>query len=86
MPLTLTLSCLDAGESKFAVSSPILLLFKMIINHPLSTAVHVVAYTLCCYSLFKSLMRTRNNICSYYGFIIQCKTSIGKYISSQSSV
>lgn len=28
-------SCLDAGESKFAVSSPILLLFKMIINHPL---------------------------------------------------
>ena len=79
-------SCLDAGESKFAVSSPILLLFKMIINHPLSSAVHVVAYTLCCYSLFKSLMRTRNNICSYYGFIIQCKMSVGKYISSQSSV
>lgn len=35
-----TCSCLDAGESKFAVSSPILLVFKMIINHPLSSAVH----------------------------------------------
>lgn len=79
-------SCLDAGESKFAVSSPILLLFKMIINHPLSSAAYVVAYTLCCYSLFKFLMKTQNNVCSYYGFIIKCKMSVGKYIPSQSSV
>lgn len=79
-------NCPDAGESKFAVSSPILLLFKMIIKHPLSSAVHVVAYTLCCYSLFKFLMKTQNNVCSYYGFIIQCKMSVGKHIPSQSSV
>lgn len=76
-------TCLDAGESKFAVSSPILLLFKMIINHRLSS---VVVYTLCCYSLFKFLMKAQDNVCSYYGFIIQCKMSVGKHTPSQSSV
>lgn len=79
-------SCLHAGESKFAMSSLILPLFKMIINHPLSSAVHIVVYALCCYSLFKFLMKTQNNVCSYYGFIIPCKMSVGKHIPSQSSV
>lgn len=81
-----TCSCLDAGESKFVVSSPILLLFKMIINHPLSSAGHVGLYPQCSYSLFKFLMKTRDNVCSYYGFIIQCKMSAGKHIPSQSSL
>jgi len=79
-------SCPDADESKFAVSSPILLLFQMIINHPLSSAMHAGAYTLCCCSLFKFLMKPQNNVCSYYGLIIQCKMSVGEDIPSQSSV
>lgn len=76
-------SCCDAGESKFAMSSSILLFFKMIINRPLSSADHILACTLHCYSLFKSPMRTQNNIFSCYSFIIQCKMSAGKDIPSQ---